>query len=249
MDINEVTGKLKYRHPWELSRTISVLREIYPILCRMNDNAKFLSIGAGDMYFDKHILRIKKQNAVDIGYDTDKIDLVKDKSNRIKMFGNLDKVGNEKFDYALMLDSLEYMSDDEDYLTQVSEHLENGGYLILTLPAYQLMYSDHDRIVGNLRRYSRQSLKRLINRISGVKIIDMHYFYHSLLIVRLIQKAFRVDIDPMHKVTTGWNYSENSYLTRVVVGVLNFDYFICMCLSKVGIFLPGLSLMAICKKV
>ncbi len=251
MDINEVSEKQINRHPWELSRTKCVLREILPAISEMGSDARFVSIGAGDMYFDKHILDLKKKHilyAIDIGYDTEKIELVREKSDRIKMHTNFDNVEGEVFDYALMLDSLEYMQDDRSYLVDLSARIKCGGYMFFTLPAFQFLYSKHDEIVGNLRRYSIENFKELIERIPGIELVCAHYFYHSLFLDRLLKKILRIDIDPEHKVTTGWEYNRNNVVTRVVVGVLNFDYYVCECLSKIRINIPGLSLIAICRK-
>ncbi len=40
--------------------------------------------------------------------------------------------------------------------------LRPGGHVVLTMPAYQWMYSYHDREVGNLRRYSRGEVNALL---------------------------------------------------------------------------------------
>ena len=252
MDINEVSDRKINRHPWELSRTRCVLREILPAILKTGNNAKFVSIGAGDMYFDKHILRIMKDHtlyAVDIGYDTEKFDLVKSESDRIKMFSSLESVGKEVFEYSLMLDSLEYMQDDAEYLNQLCDYIKDGGYMFFTLPAFGFMFSKHDEIVGNLRRYSIRSFKDLIVKVGKIELISAHYFYKSLFVIRLAEKLLGVDIDPEHKVTTGWKYGKSSIVTCFAVGILNLDYLICRGLSKIGIPFPGLSMIAICRKL
>jgi SAM-dependent methyltransferase len=40
--------------------------------------------------------------------------------------------------------------------------LQPGGHLVLTMPAYQWMYSYHDREVANLRRYARGEVNALL---------------------------------------------------------------------------------------
>lgn len=41
--------------------------------------------------------------------------------------------------------------------------LKPGGFVVLTMPAYQWMYSYHDRAVGNLRRYTRGEVNALLD--------------------------------------------------------------------------------------
>ena len=53
--------------------------------------------------------------------------------------------------------------------------LQSGGVMILTMPAYQWMYSYHDREVGNLRRYSRREVNDLL-QAAGFKVVRNTYW-------------------------------------------------------------------------
>ena len=116
------------------------------------------------------------------------------------------------------------------------------------MTAFQFLYSDHDRHVNAVRRFSFGDFRKIIDQIDGVEIVNSHYFYISLFLVRLFQKIMRVKIDPQQKVTTGWNYRRNSFLTKLSTAILNADYAICKAFASFGIRLPGLSLMVICRK-
>ena len=250
MDINEVTDKRINRHPWELSRTESVLSEIFPYIKKCNQESDFINIGAGDMFFDKHILKLfkgHKLHAVDIGYGSEKVKLIRRKSSRINIYETLEDVTTSDMDYALMMDSLEYMQDDVAFVKSLLKKVKKGGYLFFTLPAFNYLNSEHDIIVGNLRRYDKKSFIKIIDQIDGLKMIKMHYFYTSLWLVRVIQKVFHMEIDPQHKVTTGWKHRNNSFITIVVKTILNIDYNINMKLANIGLDFPGLSLLVICK--
>ena len=47
-----------------------------------------------------------------------------------------------------------------------------GGVAVLTMPAYQWMFSYHDRAVGNLRRYTRNELNGVV-RAAGFAVIAL----------------------------------------------------------------------------
>jgi len=66
------------------------------------------------------------------------------------------------FDCILMLDLLEHVEDDEQALVVAERQLVAGGTLVLTVPAYQWLYSPRDAYFGHLRRYSREGLKTLL---------------------------------------------------------------------------------------
>lgn len=64
--------------------------------------------------------------------------------------------GDATFDAIASCDVLCQVAAPERALQEFQRCLKPGGVLVLTLPAYQWMYSYHDRQVGNLRRYARR---------------------------------------------------------------------------------------------
>lgn len=248
MDINEVPKDMKSRHPWELSRTKCILKsmEKYLTASRAGLGRKYLNIGAGDMYYDYALMEKYDKDrlyAVDIGYSNKDSD-----NNKIQKFNYLEEIQENNFDYALMMDSLEYMDDDVAYLKKLCNKLKPGSYIFFTLPSFQKLFSQHDIIVKQLRRYDMKSFSKVINEIPQIEIVEKHYFYFSLLCIRYLQKCLHLSIDPKHKVTTGWKFNEQSLITRLVTGVLNLDFKLGHFLSKHGICVPGLSLFVVCRK-
>ncbi len=146
------------------------------------------------------------------------------------------------------MDSLEYMEDDMEYITQLCNKLNKGAWLFFTLPAFQKLWSDHDVIVKLLRRYDRKSFLKQLGQMKQITIIEEHYFYFTLLCIRGIQKMLHLPIDPGHKVTTGWRFQEKGWVTKLVTGCLNLDFKIEKKKKKYGICLPGLSLFVVCRK-
>lgn len=82
---------------------------------------------------------------------------------------------------VLMMDVLEHIEDDEEILKFVTDHLLPGGYGYISVPAFQWLWSSHDVFLHHKRRYTRQSLLKLISKISGLNIIRCHYYYASIL--------------------------------------------------------------------
>lgn len=250
MDLREKDGKGKgaaNRHPWELSRTGRVLGVLAGYLDRKSENSgrRYVNIGAGDLYFDNRLLRKYEGDrayAVDLEYDEQVPDYP-----RVEKFHYLEEVPGE-MDYAIMMDSLEYMPDDAAYLKALSGKVKEGGYLFFTLPALQSVFSEHDRIVGNLRRYNVRGFRKLAAAVPGLEVVECQYFYTCLLLIRYLQVRLHLRIDRERKVTSGWKYSERNPLTRCMVWFLNIDFAVNRALSKIGIRLPGLSLLVVCRK-
>ena len=67
-------------------------------------------------------------------------------------------------DIVTMLDVLEHLSDDSKALGEVQRILKPGGALILSVPAYQHLWSAHDEALHHFRRYEKAGLNRVLRR-------------------------------------------------------------------------------------
>ena len=250
MDLNETTKEVINRHPWELSRTkcvMAVYRKYIDTLHREEKACRYINAGAGDLYFDKILLsKYHKDSvhAIDIAYpDT------ASESKRIHKYHYLEEITEQEFDYAIMMDSLEYMKDDVDYVRKVTSRLKKGGYFFLTLPAYPILFSDYEINIKNLRRYDRKSFSKVLEKVPELSKQEEYYFYTSLFMVRFVQKFLRLPIDPNHNFTANWKYGKKSFITWILTTCLNIDFAVNKALSRLGIYLPGLSMLTVCKKV
>ena len=66
------------------------------------------------------------------------------------------------FDAVVSCDVVCQVADPAQALREFHRVLRPGGSMVLTMPAYQWMYSYHDREVGNLRRYTRGEVAGLL---------------------------------------------------------------------------------------
>jgi SAM-dependent methyltransferase len=69
---------------------------------------------------------------------------------------------NGAFDCVLALDVIEHVDDDFGILTSLFQILRPGGHLIVTVPAFDALWSEHDEINHHKRRYRAPHLKSLI---------------------------------------------------------------------------------------
>jgi SAM-dependent methyltransferase len=71
-------------------------------------------------------------------------------------------------------------------LAELSRSLRAGGVLVLNLPAYAWLLSDHDRAVDNVRRFGRRELERLL-AAAGFTAVRAQYwnsFLFPLMVLR-----------------------------------------------------------------
>lgn len=98
----------------------------------------------------------------------------------------------ESFDLITCLDVIEHTPDDVVALEELRRVTRPGGWLLLTVPAYQALWSRHDEVNHHYRRYSRQRLLRAL-RDSGWTLERITSFNSVLLpaaaAVRLLQRG------------------------------------------------------------
>ena len=103
----------------------------------------------------------------------------------------------DAFDLAASLDVIEHLEDDLQALRELRRVVAPGGSLLVTVPAYQWLWSGHDEINHHHRRYTRRSLQS-VGEQAGWQQVRTTYF-NSLLLPAAI--ALRV-LDRFSRKTT-----------------------------------------------
>jgi len=83
------------------------------------------------------------------------------------------------FDVALALDVIEHVDDDQALLEGLRKLVKPNGFVIITVPAFQSLWSDHDVINRHCRRYRSGQLGERIEA-SGLEIDRITYCNTSL---------------------------------------------------------------------
>jgi len=65
------------------------------------------------------------------------------------------------FDLVCMFDAIEHIEDDRAVMREVARVLTPGGLILVTVPAYQFLYANNDRVAQHVRRYRRTQLREL----------------------------------------------------------------------------------------
>lgn len=244
MDIREKTENSK-RHPWELARYEIIKKTISKLQIKSGFN--LLDLGCGDQFVLNN-LAIDFPNAKHYGLDIaltdadiENLDLI---SPNIKVFNHYhDDIKRCEFDIVLLLDVIEHIDDVNSFLKNVIDELKvSNAYFVITVPAYNSLFSEHDHFLGHYRRYSKKSLQLELRNV-GLKEIKTHYFFFSLFIARFFEKQLSKLKKKESKGVGQWKGS--NFITVLVKGILGIDYIVGNACRKVGIKLPGLSLISI----
>ena len=146
------------------------------------------------------------------------------------------------FDVVLMADVLEHVEEDAAAARAAISLLRVGGVFVATIPAHQWMFSPRDVQHHHFRRYSKHSLRRIID-VPGTKIELLSYYnsfaFPIAVVTRLWSKLpgaasstgdLTVPAIPLNAFFTQVFASERHLLGRVPMP-------------------PGLSLVAVVRKL
>jgi SAM-dependent methyltransferase len=95
-------------------------------------------------------------------------------------------------DLALLLDVLEHVDDEGLLLGEIARTLRPGGALIISVPAFQHLWSRHDELHHHRRRYSRRALMRVLqaNRFRCVRMTYYNTWLFPLVYVsRMLERV------------------------------------------------------------
>lgn len=252
MDISELQrvqqNREFLRHPWEIARCSAIS---FLLKKRKSRYKRILDIGSGDAFV---INKLAEDNisdeyiAVDTAYTPEIIEaLNKKRINENISFRN-SSPKNTNTDCILLLDVLEHCEDDRLVLHHsIEQNTVPGDCIILiTVPAFQGLFSQHDILLGHHRRYSRRQLRRLVKN-ENLEILEQGYFFFSLLPVRLFQLLLeKMKIRKAKNSIDNWNGGKA--VSKIISTILWADFRMCRFLSRAGIHLPGLSCYCLCKK-
>jgi len=86
---------------------------------------------------------------------------------------------NSLYDCVLALDVIEHIEKDVAALARIGGLTKEQGLVVITVPAYQWLWSEHDIANHHKRRYTKASLLSTM-KIAGLEVVYCSYF-NSLL--------------------------------------------------------------------
>lgn len=147
---------------------------------------------------------------------------------------------NLEFDLIMLLDVIEHVDDDLGLLREAFGRLKKGGIVLVTVPAYQFLWTRHDDLNHHKRRYVGRRLGRVLVE-SGFLVDRMSYFNTLLFPLALVTRL-------LHKVLGSGNESELSIPPSPLNNILKSIFSLERPLLRRLSFWFGLSILAIARK-
>ncbi len=137
-----------------------------------------LDIGAGSGFFSKALLArtgARRATCVDLGYPADR-----DSHVAGKPIGFRTSLAHSNADLVLMMDVIEHVEDDVGLVADYVGKVPSGARFVVTVPAFQWLWSGHDVFLEHYRRYTLAGIEAVLVR-AGLTIEKGVYFYGAVL--------------------------------------------------------------------
>jgi SAM-dependent methyltransferase len=165
-------------HWWYRGRRRIIAAELDRLM--LPARAAILDAGCGSGRTMQDLVRYGTVQGLEL--DPDAAAVARDRGHGEVQIGRLEELPwpDASFDLITSLDVIEHTPDDRVALRELRRVCRPGGTLLLTVPAYQALWSHHDEVNHHFRRYSRRML-RTAARDAGWHVLRMTSFNSLLL--------------------------------------------------------------------
>tara|TARA_B100000787_G_scaffold102767_1_gene76102 strand:+ start:54 stop:767 length:714 start_codon:yes stop_codon:yes gene_type:complete len=195
--------KNQKKHWWFQARKNIIDKIISSINLKKKNN--ILDFGAGS---GVNIDMLRKYGLVDIHEQNKYARAAIKKEKKIKNLYSTLRIKKNFYDLILLADVIEHVEQPKKLLKNLKKFLKKDGHILITVPAYQFLFSKKDRVLGHYRRYNKDLLKK---ELSGFKVENISYFNTFLClpiaILTLLNKFLKRDY--IKKVETTPNFILN----------------------------------------
>lgn len=249
MDLSEAPAVLLRRHPWEMAR-LGFFRRLLRSHGLDRQPIQLLDAGSGDAWFARTLLpSLHPSSSItcwDTAYTAAQIEvLAREAGPRLRLVA---EQPTALFDLVLLLDLLEHIENDAEFLRSlVDRNLAPGAHVLVSVPAWSALFGDHDVQLRHFRRYAPDQGARLLEQ-AGLCILSRGGLFHSLLLPRIAERvAARLGLLKAPPPNAG-EWRAGTVTSAVVEGMLTLDGNLSSLLSAMNLELPGLSWWALCTR-
>ncbi len=259
MDLIEaraLTAEQRSRHPWEIAR-FEIVSHLLTSLGILKSDSTVCDVGCGDTFVAESLsarhpgIRIA---AVDTAFDEEQRRHYQARvGSAVSIHASCDDIPESlrrSITVVLLMDVIEHVPDDVQFLRSL---VQNGiigpdTMVLITVPAYQSLFSSHDAQLQHYRRYSRASLRTAVQN-AGLRVSEDGTFFFSLLPIRILQIVAE-RLRPKSSAPPGlarWQGGEAR--SSRIASLLQGEARVTFALQRLGVPLPGLSVFAVCERM
>ena len=176
MDLKELASVSDAAGHWYYASKLAAVSKLIDELPGSRPRS-LLDVGSGSGFFARSLLEqsgITDATCVDPGYATDLDEQVAGKPLLLRR-----SLGQSSADMVLMMDVLEHVPDDAALVAEYVAKVASGTRFLVTVPAFNWLWSQHDEFLGHYRRYQITSLEAALAG-GGVQVTGSCYLFGAV---------------------------------------------------------------------
>lgn len=133
-----------------------------------------LDVGAGSGFFSRYLLaqtNVKEAWCIDISYESDSNHRVSGKPVHFRR-----SIDANDSDLVLLMDVLEHVDDDVALLKEYAQKVPCGSQFLISVPAFDFLWSRHDDFLEHKRRYIIDQLEDSVVK-AGLSVKSANYYF------------------------------------------------------------------------
>ncbi len=210
--------EMERRHWWFRVRERILLQTLGRFL--NTKPPEILNVGAATGRSTEALSRLGKVSSIE--YDADCVAFVREKTGLDVRQGSVLDLGYEagSFDVVCAFDVIEHVEDDALAVREMIRVCKPGGMVFVSVPMYQMLWSEHDEVNRHHRRYTMRKLKALFVGQGGEVLYSSHFntlLFPPIALARLIAKRKN------QRTSDFAHYSGSSWSERILEAIFGLE--------------------------
>jgi len=127
-------------------------------------------------------------------------------NKKIKIYNKSLDVLKNNYQTILYLDVLEHIKNDTKEILKAYSLLDKKGYLVINVPAFQMLYSIFDKDIGHFKRYKKADFYKIAKK-NKLRIEKIKYYDSIGFLLSFVSKIFLSDYKKNFKQKIKiWNF-------------------------------------------
>lgn len=209
------------KHWWFKIRAEILMAQVENL--KLDKSCEILNIGAAT-YKTSELLS-EFGNVTSLEYDEDCCEFVRTELKKEIIQGDATNLQfkENKYDLVCAFDVIEHIENDKKAINELKRVCKPNGFIFLTVPAYQFLWSNHDVVNHHFRRYTKNNFIDLVKPDLS-KLVKSSYF-NSLLFIpitlfRLLSKIIKSKNNLKSDLE---NFNENSAVNKVFEKIFSLE--------------------------
>lgn len=176
---------------WFLGKQYLVRNQLGRWPLQGSNEIRLLDIGSGTGIIMKELQQFGKVYGMELSMEA--IQFLKKRKLDLIVRSDADgplPFGDETFTVITCLDVLEHLDQDVDLMREIFRICQPGGYVLLTVPAFQAFWSVHDTVLHHRRRYTKIRLLTTVKR-TDFRVMKISYYNVAMSIPILVIRKIR----------------------------------------------------------